>query len=62
MRYPVSFFCGVLILCLSTNLGIAQNQIAKLLCEYQVNPIGIEVEKPRFSWQIISKKLVNRIN
>ena len=56
MKYPTSIFSCLLILCLSTNLGIAQNQIANLLCEYQVNPIGIEVEKPRFSWQIISKQ------
>jgi len=56
MKHPISFFCCLLILCLNTNLGIAQNQIANLRCEYQVNPIGIEVEKPRFSWQIISKQ------
>ena len=56
MKYPASFFCCLLILCLSTNLGIAQNQIANLLCEYQVNPIGIEVEKNRFSWQIVSRQ------
>ena len=56
MKHPISFFCCLLILCLNTNLGIAQSQIANLRCEYQVNPIGIEVEKPRFSWQIISKQ------
>lgn len=28
----------------------------QLKCEYQDNPIGIDVKKPRFSWQIASKK------
>ncbi|GKX31476.1 alpha-L-rhamnosidase [Vallitalea longa] len=27
-----------------------------LKCEYQRNPIGIDVKKPRFSWEIVSKK------
>lgn len=43
-----------LLLSLSTTLGMAQNQVINLLCEYQVHPIGIEVEKPRLSWQIRS--------
>ena len=56
MKYPISFFCCLLVLSLSTNLAIAQNQVTHLVTEYQVNPIGIEVEKPRFSWQIVSEK------
>ncbi|SHI02560.1 alpha-L-rhamnosidase [Clostridium grantii] len=28
----------------------------KLKCEYQTNPIGIDVKNPRFSWQIESEK------
>lgn len=34
--------------------SIAKNQVVKLITEYHVNPIGIDVEKPRFSWQIVS--------
>ena len=32
----------------------AKSQVVKLVCEYHQNPIGIDVEKPRFSWQIVS--------
>jgi len=28
--------------------------VAYLRCEYKVNPIGIDVEQPRFSWHIVS--------
>jgi alpha-L-rhamnosidase len=31
----------------------AKTQVVKLVCEYHKNPIGIDVEKPRFSWQIL---------
>jgi alpha-L-rhamnosidase len=56
MKYSISFFYCLFILCLSTNFGIAQNKTVKLLCEYKLNPIGIEVEKPRLSWQIITEQ------
>jgi alpha-L-rhamnosidase len=32
----------------------AKNKVVKLVVEYHENPIGIDVEKPRFSWQILS--------
>ncbi len=32
----------------------AKNQVIKLVCEYHENPIGIDVEKPRLSWQILA--------
>ena len=34
----------------------AKTQVTKLVCEYHVNPIGIDVERPRFSWQLLSDK------
>ncbi|MFW5961592.1 MAG: family 78 glycoside hydrolase catalytic domain, partial [bacterium] len=30
-------------------------KINEIRCEYKVNPIGIDIEKPRFSWKIDSK-------
>ena len=33
----------------------AQTIPANLTCEYLENPLGIDIEKPRFSWQIISE-------
>jgi alpha-L-rhamnosidase len=32
----------------------ADIQITKCVCEYHQNPVGIDIERPRFSWQIIS--------
>ena len=34
--------------------AIGQIKVDKLVCEYHENPIGIDVEKPRFSWQLLS--------
>ena len=33
---------------------LATTLVTKLVTEYHTNPIGIDIEKPRFSWQIIS--------
>ena len=35
-------------------IAMASTKVGKLLCEYHQNPIGIDVRKPRFSWQIFS--------
>jgi len=37
-----------------TFLTNAKTQVTNLVCEYLVNPIGIDVQKPRLSWQIFS--------
>ena len=34
----------------------AKTQVTNLVCEYLVNPIGIDVQKPRLSWQILSEE------
>ena len=39
---------------LGFSLAIGQIEVVKLVCEYHENPIGIDVEKPRFSWQLLS--------
>ena len=31
-----------------------KTEVKELVCEYKINPIGIDVQKPRLSWQIIS--------
>ena len=32
----------------------AKNEVKQLICEYKTNPLGIDVQKPRLSWQLIS--------
>lgn len=33
---------------------ISQNEPANLKCEYLVNPVGIDIQNPRFTWQMVS--------
>ncbi len=42
-------------ICFISNLGISQIQPVKLTCEYIENPLGLDVPKPRFSWNFTSK-------
>jgi len=35
-------------------VSFSKTQVTKLVTEYHINPIGIDVEIPRLSWQIIS--------
>ncbi|MEO7991101.1 MAG: glycoside hydrolase family 78 protein [Chryseolinea sp.] len=37
-----------------TNLLAQKLQVSDLTCEYQNNPVGIDVKIPRFSWKLIS--------
>ncbi|WP_066630770.1 alpha-L-rhamnosidase [Labilibacter marinus] len=34
----------------------AKTKVGEMVCEYHVNPIGIDVEKPRLSWKLFSDK------
>lgn len=36
--------------------AMAENRVSNLLCEYHTNPIGIDVESPRLSWQILTEE------
>jgi alpha-L-rhamnosidase len=35
---------------------IAKNEVKQLICEYKINPLGIDVVKPRLSWQLVSSE------
>ncbi len=47
----------ILLFCAVAISGKAKNKVVKLVTEYHENPIGIDVEKPRFSWQILSDEV-----
>ncbi len=32
----------------------AKTEVKELICEYHTNPLGIDIQKPRLSWQIVS--------
>lgn len=40
---------------MTTNLSIT-----KLHCEYETNPVGIDVGEPRLSWQLVSNRRQTR--
>src|SRR6187399_1801283 len=49
-KYYLLFFVLILIATVTN----AQVKIQYLLCENQTNPIGLDVQQPRFSWQLVS--------
>lgn len=52
----LKMLCLVLVLSVISNQNIAKTKLEKLVCEYHVNPIGIDIEKPRLSWKLVSDK------
>ncbi len=50
----IIFFVFVLIPLLFAEITYSQINITNLKCEYLTNPIGIDSENPRFTWQIHS--------
>ncbi len=53
-------FSRILILCLwgvsLSVIAMAKVQVVNLICEYHENPVGIDVQKPRLSWQLSSEE------
>jgi alpha-L-rhamnosidase len=35
-------------------VAASKTEVTELICEYQINPMGIDVQKPRLSWKIAS--------
>ncbi len=53
---PVKFFVFLFAFTFVGALANAQVKLTNLVCEYRENPIGIDVEKPRLSWQLNSNQ------
>ena len=54
MKNIINF--GILVLCLvlTTSFSLKKDEVYNLTCEYNNNPIGIDVQKPRLGWQLKS--------
>jgi alpha-L-rhamnosidase len=52
----IGFFWTFILFLFSYSVAIGQTEVVKLVCEYYANPIGIDIEKPRISWQLLSDK------
>lgn len=49
-------FVALFILFSLNSVAAVKNEVKQLICEYKTNPIGIDVQKPRLSWKIVSDK------
>ena len=50
------YFVAMFILISLNSVAAVKNEVNQLICEYKINPIGIDVQKPRLSWKIVSDK------
>ena len=50
----LKFWLSIVLISTIPFFAKSKTQLTKLVTEYLVNPIGIDVQKPRLSWQIIS--------
>jgi len=53
-RSLIRNFTLLLLFCGFSTLLFAKTEVVKPVCEYLLNPVGIDVKKPRLSWQILS--------
>jgi hypothetical protein len=52
-NYKFTALIGIIFLVAALSISEAQNlKVENLQTEYRVNPVGIDVKKPRFSWII----------
>lgn len=49
-----SFLVSLLLISGVNANAAPKTEVKELVCEYQVNPLGIDVQKPRLSWKIVS--------
>src|SRR5260370_4336053 len=45
---------AIVTVCTANALGDAPLGVKNLRCEYKVDPVGIDVRKPRLSWELVS--------
>ena len=47
---------GIVLVCTAIALGDAPLAVKNLRCEYKIDPLGIDVRKPRLSWELQSSE------
>ena len=55
-KFWVRFFAITMLISSIFITAGAQTLVNELVCEYHTNPVGIDVQKPRLSWKIVSDK------
>ncbi len=54
MSFLTKIFVFFLLISGSSAFAAVKTEVKELICEYQSNPLGIDIQKPRLSWQIVS--------
>lgn len=54
VRLFIPTFLMTVLFSIISAIAFAEIQVIRPVCEYLENPVGIDVEKPRMSWQIVS--------
>lgn len=44
------------VISISNSIAAPKTEVKELICEYHTNPLGIDILKPRLSWQIMSSE------
>jgi alpha-L-rhamnosidase len=52
--FLTKLFVFLLLISGSSALAAPKTEVKELICEYHTNPLGIDVQKPRLSWQMVS--------
>src|ERR1700690_3089082 len=50
----IKSFCLLIAGILLMNMGCSQVIVKNPRCENRINPLGIDIPNPRFSWQLVS--------
>lgn len=50
----VKLFVIILVISSINTFAASKTAVKELICEYHTNPLGIDIQKPRLSWQILS--------
>ncbi len=56
MAFLTKLLVAILLFCSMSVSAAPKNEVKELICEYQTNPLGIDIQKPRLSWQIVSSE------
>jgi len=56
MTFLMKLFVFLLLISGVSAFAAPKTEVKELVCEYQVNPLGIDVQKPRLSWKIVSSE------
>lgn len=52
----VTIFFFILVVSTINTAAAPKSEVKELICEYHTNPVGMDVQKPRLSWQIVSSE------